>query len=149
MFTNQLKHRCIEAIKHHITLPKKSWCVINDTSIRFSYSVDKQMKYLVLATPEEAAAYLVQHGNIYSYTVAPGGVRIYRQTFEQTETKDFAPVQKIVMEEIEWKDLHEYISHSDVLKFAAEKEYEEKGAIAGLTGGGKIIKFCGNYFKAA
>lgn len=149
-----LEWRCKEDIRKNIRLPHSSWLVVNDGNVRLCYIVldQKKARYITLPTRVEAAKFLAQKGIIDDYVIKGESVKFFIKTMCTVVGSKGEPLQSVRMFEIQWSQLKLHITQSDVVRFAVDQEYEEKGKIAGILTDkliAKVIHLGNNINQAA
>lgn len=130
MFTTSQKIECISQIEAGLTIPDKNYFVKNETSIRLCYFKGKEIKYINLPSHEDVANFLKKHGVIRFYSIKDENVTMYTTILHTIVGDKGQPVQQERMVQLRWIDID--ISPSQVLHYAAEKEFEEAGGTMGM-----------------
>lgn len=134
--------KCITDIESKISIPQKGFFVRNATSMRLCYSVGKQIHYIHLTTPEQAAKFLRTHGIIDSYAIAGNEIKMYGKALITIVGDKGQPVQYERMIPIEWNDIN--LNAAQVHTFAAFHEFEKAGKTMG-----KVVNMLTDFLKTA
>jgi hypothetical protein len=134
--------KCLMDIEAAIQIPDKGFFVRNENSIRLSYSVDKQIKYINLPTHEAAADFLTKRGIIHGYAIIKDEVKMYCKTLITIEGPKGQPVQMERLLPVKWEEIH--LNAAQVQSFAALHELEMKSRTMGL-----VVNMITDYLKTA
>lgn len=120
----------IDRIEEAITIPQTGYFVRNENSIRLCYSIEKQIKYINLPTPEAVAKFLKKHGVINSYAIRNNQVVMYTKTSTCISGRCGVIVWQERLVPYRWEDIN--LNPLQVQTFAAVHEYERAGKMMGL-----------------
>lgn len=130
MFTTSQKIECISQIEAGLTIPDKNYFIKNENSIRLCYFKGRQIKYINLPSPEDVADFLKKHGVIRFYSIKDETVTMYTTILHTIVGDKGQPVQYEKPVPFRWDDIE--MTPSQVLHYAAEKEFEEAGGTMGM-----------------
>lgn len=126
MYTD-FKLRCIHELEASIHTTGRSFTK-NRNSVRISYRVGREIKYISLPTPEDVAIFLKEHGIIDTYIITTGSeVRMYQKCFVTVADRKGRPVQTVRMIPYTWDDV--FLSEPQLQTMIARYEWSQVGKI--------------------